>query len=599
MPTDGDILQFVEAPPLPESPAAKRQPWRVLVVDDDPDVHDTTRLALDGVTILDRPLLLLHAFTAATAIELLRKDRAVAVVLLDVVMETPTAGLAIIAKIREELGLHDTRIILRTGQPGYAPELETVRRYDINDYHNKGELTRDRLYVALSTALRAYDQLARVAALSARLENQAYFDALVELPNRNAFIEAIDRRVAASGSQDNVLALIDIDEFAEINDMFGHGYADRLLAAIARRIERSMGHEEGSVLLARVGTDTFGVFGHADLLSPPLLQAIFAASFALDDSEHTVSVAVGLVRLAEIPDGGAADRLKDASLALKRAKASGHGQSAWFTPAIGHETRERTRLLHALRRAYDHEHLFPVYQPQFCLATGRIVGFEALMRWKNEAGDFVTPDSFIPVAENSGLIVSLGAWMLHMALCAACELRRAGLADFRMAVNVSVVQFRHRDFLAMLDTALEATGAKPDELELEITESVAMMGGGAIAEVFAALKARGVGLAIDDFGTGFSSLSYLDQLPADRIKIDRAFVQSLDCGERGGRIAEMVIPLGRSLGMQVIAEGVETARQAECLRALGCDEAQGYLFARPMPLPDLLQWVRAYQAATP
>ncbi|MDP3037156.1 MAG: diguanylate cyclase, partial [Rhodocyclaceae bacterium] len=350
----------------------------MLVVDDDPDVHDTTRLALDGVTILDRPLLLLHAFTAATAVELLRKDRAVAVVLLDVVMETPTAGLTIIAKIREELGLHDTRIILRTGQPGYAPEHETVRRYDINDYHNKGELTRDRLYVALSTALRAYDQLARVAALSERLENQAYFDALVDLPNRNAFIEAIDRRVAASGSQDNVLALIDIDEFAEINDMFGHGYADRLLAAIARRIEHSMDHEEGSVLIARVGTDTFGVFGRADLLSPRLLQAIFAAPFALDDSEHTVSVAVGLVRLAEIPDGGAADRLKDASLALKRAKASGHGQSAWFTPAIGHETRERTRLLHALRRAYDHEHLFPVYQPQFCLATGRIVGFEAL-----------------------------------------------------------------------------------------------------------------------------------------------------------------------------------------------------------------------------
>lgn len=596
---DSDILEFAEVPLLPDVPTAAKQPWRVLVVDDDSDVHDTTRLALDGVTILDRPLLLLHAFTAATAIELLRKDRAVAVILLDVVMETPTAGLEIIAQIRAEPGLHNTRIILRTGQPGYAPEIETVRRFDINDYHNKGELTRDRLYVALSSAIRAYDQLTRVAALTERLRDQAYFDALVELPNRNAFIEAIDRRIADNDHQDNVLALIDIDEFAEINDMFGHNYADRLLTAIARRIERSMDSADGGVLIARVGTDTFGVFGHADLLLPQLLQAIFATPFALDNSEHTVSVAVGLVRLAEISDGGSADRLKDASLALKRAKASGHGQSTWFTPAIGHETRERTRLLHALRRAYDHEHLFPVYQPLFCLATGRIVGFEALMRWKNEAGDYVTPDSFIPVAENSGLIVSLGAWMLHMALCAACELRKAGLADFRMAVNVSVVQFRHRDFLAMLDAALQATGAKPQELELEITESVAMMGGSAIADILSALKARGVGLAIDDFGTGFSSLSYLDQLPVDRIKIDRSFVQSIDCGERGGRIAEMVIPLGRSLGMQVIAEGVETAQQAERLRALGCDEAQGYLFARPMPLPDLLQWVQTYKAATP
>ena len=217
------------------------------------------------------------------------------------------------------------------------------------------------------------------------------------------------------------------------------------------------------------------------------------------------------------------------------------------------------------------------------------------MRWQEEDGSFVPPDRFIPIAESSGLIVEIGTWVLRMALLAGDELRRAGHHDLVMAVNVSAGQFAHPDFLDMLDGALAASTAGPSGLELEITESVAIMDPEAVERILHAIKQRGISVAIDDFGTGYSSLSYLDRLPADRIKIDRSFVNALGVGERGARIAEMVIPLGRQLGMKVLAEGIETEEQAARLRRLGCHEAQGYLYARPMRLPDLLGWLAEHK----
>ena len=592
MADSSELLTFIEEESGPAAVGTATEgvnPWRILIVDDDADIHEATRFALQDVMILDRPLDLLHADSAAAALALLEQEKDIAVILLDVVMETATAGLDLVEQLRTRLSLVNTRIILRTGQPGHAPEIDTVRKYDINDYHTKSELTRNRLYVVLSTAIRAYDQFERAAVLTERLHSQAFVDALVNLPNRNSFIKALDRHLAQEGGQGYLLALLDIDQFAEINDMFGHGYADRLLQAISQRLEDRLG---GDAYIGRVGTDTFGLLGRLEKLSPARLSELFSTPFMLDHNEHVVSIATGLVRLEET-HGGGADCLKDASIAVKHAKARGQGQTAWFTPAIGHETRERTRLLHALREAYNYDRLFPVYQPQVCLDTGRIIGFEALMRWRTAEGKFVPPDTFIPVAENSGLVVGLGTWILRMALRAAGDLRQAGLENFHMAVNVSVVQFRQADFLATLDAALLETGIAPENLELEITESVAMMGAECIVAIFSALKERGIALAIDDFGTGFSSLAYLDQLPADRIKIDRSFVTALETGQRGARIAEMVIPLGRKLGMKVLAEGIENDWQAARLKELGCDEGQGYLYGRPMPLPDVLQWVKA------
>ena len=712
-------------------------PWRILVVDDDQDVHEATVLALRGLEILGRPMQFLHARSASEALDCLHHETDIAVILLDVVMETLTAGLDIVATIRGELGLVNLRIVLRTGQPGYAPEIETIRRYDINDYKAKSELTRNKLFTVLSSACRTYDQLCRGEAsrrglerivsasrqlmgeremphfaqraleqlaaflgvppdgflcqgdpggtadegarllaaagryagqsgrsltdvapeiaprlvhcleqqrlqigsdgvsfflsgqearglcgflhaqsphihdlqqlevfcanvaiggdnvcLLERLRRAAYTDALTGLVNRTALIDAIDLRLAEDRGAGVTLALIDIDQFSAFNDLFGHRYGDRLLRAVARRMEATFG-EAMRCLVARVSNDTFAVLGPEAAVMPASLQSVFTLPFAFGEGEQSLSVSLGLVHLSD-SSGSGADSLKDAWIGIRRAKALGQGQHVWYSRAIGVETRERTRLLNALRQAFDNHRLFVVFQPQVSLADGRVIGCEALLRWRGDDGRFISPASFIPIAESSGMIVGLGEWVLRHSLAALGELRALGHTALTMAVNVSAMQFRRPDFIDVVDGALADSGMPAECLELEVTESVAIIGADLVEQYFLALKERRIGIAIDDFGTGFSSLSYLDRLPADRIKIDRAFVNALDNGDpgaRGARIAEMVVPLGRRLGMKVLAEGIETEAQALRLRELGCDDGQGFLYARPMPLDELKRWL--------
>ncbi|HAS51602.1 MAG TPA: hypothetical protein DCS21_07590 [Gammaproteobacteria bacterium] len=386
-----------------------------------------------------------------------------------------------------------------------------------------------------------------------------------------------------------MVALIDIDQFAEINDLLGHRYGDQLLCAIARRLAQE---KFDHCLIARISGDQFGVFGDAQRVRPDMLQSAFTTPFDINGAEHRLSVSMGFARVDPSSQHGD-ELLKDASIALKHAKSGGFGQVAYYSDQVRIETRERTRLLHDLRRAFDHEHLFLVYQPQLNLQDRTVVGVEALLRWRTENGVFIPPDQFIPVAEQSGLIVGIGYWLLRIALHDLVRLRAAGYRGIRMAVNVSAVQFRQPTFLDMVEEALRDTGASPDDLELEITESVAALGFDYVGQVLRQLKNRGIRVAIDDFGTGFSSLSYLDRLPADRLKIDRSFVWALDSQQPGARIAEIVITLGRKLGMNVLAEGVETALQADMLSQLACNDAQGYYFGKPMPLVDLLHWLQA------
>ncbi|BDT69921.1 hypothetical protein os1_41130 [Comamonadaceae bacterium OS-1] len=741
---DEDLLEFIDgAAPATTPTPSLREPWQILVVDDDPDVHESTAYGLRGLEIEGRSLQLLHAHSAAEALEVLRRERDVAVVLLDVVMETDNAGLVTVGAIRNELGLTNVRIILRTGQPGQAPEIDTIRRYDINDYKTKSELTRTKLYTALTAAIRSYDQLRRMDAsrrglekivaasnqfiaepglqsfaegvitqiaglvgvepegvvcactphaetgadcvviaaagrlahlmqhriadiddpyivacltqclaerrnqlaersvtlffpgreggdfvafvyasaplrdvdahllevfctnialcaanveLVTRLRNHAFVDRMLGLPNRTAFLQHLDEAVAAGGTAGHAIGLMDVDQFAETNDMFGHGYGDQLLAAIAQRLGAV---QAGAGFLARVAGDTFGLFGLESGVNPERLRSVFDQPFEIENVLRPVSVCMGFVRCDDT-SGAGLELLKDASIALKRAKELGQGRSAYYSAEVGTITRERTRMLHGLQRAFDHEHLFVVYQPQVNLADGRPIGVEALLRWRTDDGKFVPPDRFIPVAEQSGLIVTMGAWVLRSALHAMAGLRSQGCASgIRVAVNVSSVQFAQPQFLDTVDEALRDSGMPPDSLELEITESVAVMGMERVAALLRQIKARGIAVAIDDFGTGFSSLSYLDRLPADRLKIDRAFVMSLDSGRLGARIAEMIVPLGHQLGMQVLAEGVETEAQANILRGLGCDEAQGYLYAKPMPIEDLGPWLAQRLGAPP
>jgi diguanylate cyclase (GGDEF)-like protein len=735
-----DELVFADEAPVLSGGAADKNAgaagpaWRVMIVDDDADVHSTTTFALGSLEVHGRPLAFLHAYSAAEARALLEGESDIAVVLLDVVMEEADAGLHLVRHIRETLGLHDLRIILRTGQPGYAPEVDAIRGYDINDYRTKSELTRTKLYTSVASAIRAYEQiraletsrrgLAEVVrantelmalrsigamaegilreaarlidqpvsglmcscaggfdadgwevlaasgnaaalapggmlrsgadgpaaaireclaqqrhvfgerhltlyfggkahcdfsawielarpldplrrgllelfasniavgvdnlALLTDLQRAAFYDPLTGLPNRTRLVELIDARLAPGDlRRDEVLCLADLDHFAEINDALGHQFGDALLGAVARRLRAEL---HADLQLARIGSDIFCVLGDAGQVDPEAIRALFMAPFSIEGQDLQVSCTLGLVRLLE-HDGSGADALKDADIALKRAKSRQRGGHFYFSRGMGVEIRERVRLMHALRSGFARGELFLAYQPQVELAAHRPFGAEALLRWRTEDGRLVPPDRFIPIAEYSGLIIEIGEWVLRQACAELMRLRAAGYLDFTMSVNVSQVQFRHPGFLDMLCRALADTGAPPERIELEITESMAMEEPDLLIERLAAIKHTGVSIAIDDFGTGFSSLSYLQRLQVDRLKIDRAFVTEITGSARGSSIAEMVIELGRNLGLSIIAEGVEDERQAQILQALGCPLAQGFMFSRPLAPEALMEWL--------
>lgn len=575
---DTDELLFADD--LPQDDRLPSQVWRVLIVDDEPDVHRATTFALSDVMIMGRTLEFLHAYSSEQAVSILRQEAGIAVILLDVVMESEHAGLELVRIIRQSLKLSDVRIILRTGQPGQAPEIETIHDYDINDYKTKSELTRTKLYASITSAVRAYQQIRA-------LDELAFYDRLSRLPNRNRFIDLVEEQLKQAGGKDQVIAILDIDDFAEVNDALGHQQGDRLLQAVAERLRSKLGQD---ILLARIGGDTFGLMGRVSTLYPFGLLDLFHEPFSVLDGSMVVTATLGLVRLNDVRGGGL-DALKDANIALKRAKKNRRGSYVLYSPEMGFDIRERVRLLRGLRSAVDNERLFIVYQPQIHLDTGRVVGLEALLRWRDDKDGFVPPDQFIPLAETSGLIVVLGDWVLRTACHELMRFQGMGWPKLRMSVNVSQVQFRHPAFLAKLQAALLDTGINPGDLELELTESIAMEDAGFILDTLTAIKALGISIAIDDFGTGYSSLSQLRQLPVDRLKIDRVFVGELDHEVQGGHIANMVVELGRNLGLTVIAEGVEEEAQAQALRAMGCHEAQGFLYARPLAVQDLKNWL--------
>jgi EAL domain-containing protein (putative c-di-GMP-specific phosphodiesterase class I) len=290
------------------------------------------------------------------------------------------------------------------------------------------------------------------------------------------------------------------------------------------------------------------------------------------------------------------DALKDANIALKRAKKNRRGSYVVFSHEMGSDIRERVRLLQSLRSAVESERLFIVYQPQVILGSNNVVGVEALIRWRNEDGSFVPPDRFIPLAEASGMIVAIGDWVLRMSCHELVRLQALGFPNLRMSVNVSQIQFRHPEFLEKLNAALIDTKINPKCLELEITESVAMLGSTAVETTLASLREERISVALDDFGTGYSSLSYLDRLPLDRLKIDRAFVRQISDAQ-GPRIAEMITQLGLKLGVRIIAEGIENEESIQVLRAMGCHEGQGFHIGKPMPYDALVPWLAQYRGA--
>jgi diguanylate cyclase (GGDEF)-like protein/PAS domain S-box-containing protein len=428
-----------------------------------------------------------------------------------------------------------------------------------------------------------------------RAERMALSDALTGLPNRRYLSARLATLLARAGQEGSPLALLqlDLDHFKQINDSFGEAVGDRVLREVATRLCGAL--REGDAI-ARVGGDQFALLlpgcdaEGADHAGRRLLERV-CAPFEVDGQAYTVTCSVGAAlypRDALQPD----DLLRHAETAMQRAKQAGRATWRLHRSAVASaELRSRLALDHAMRQALAAERFRLHYQPQVALADGRIVGVEALIRWRDpERGD-IPPAQFIPVAEDSGFIVAIGDWVLERAVRQAAQWRDQGL-DLPVAVNVSALQFQHEGFVERVAAVLHAHALPPQLLELELTESILLREAREARERMLALAALGVPLSIDDFGTGYSSLAYLKQLPLRRLKIDRAFVRGLPADDGDAGIVRAIVQLAHALGLGVLAEGVETAAQREFLVAAGCDHMQGWLVAPALDVAQLAHLLR-------
>jgi EAL domain-containing protein (putative c-di-GMP-specific phosphodiesterase class I) len=355
-----------------------------------------------------------------------------------------------------------------------------------------------------------------------------------------------------------------------------------------------MDHFGDACQIARIGNDIFCMLGHEEMVAPEMILSLFTKPFLVDGQKMQISVSLGLIELSDY-ELQAADALKDANIALKRSKIHNRSRYTYFTKDLGVEIRERVRMMHALRAAFERDRLFVVYQPQVNMLTGKTVGAEALVRWRAEDGSFIPPCEFIPIAEYSGLIVNIGEWVLRSACFEWKKLSEHADESFKIAVNVSQAQFSHPLFLQSVERAVVDSNIPPDRLELEITESMAMTDPEALIESIAKLKTMGARVSIDDFGTGFSSLSHLQKLKVDKLKIDRTFVNQMSSTNHDASIAKMIVQLSQSLNIEVIAEGVETQEQADLLMSFGCVFAQGFYYSKPKTYTEFKDWLRSKQ----
>lgn len=702
--------------------------WKLLIVDDDQEIHAVTKMALSDVIIANRTLEFLHAYSGEEALDALTDHDDIAMVLLDVVMETDDAGLNVAKAIREELNNDEVRIVLRTGQPGYAPEESVVKSYDINDYKTKTELTRSRLLTTVFSAIRSYQQLRTInenrrglrkiihsasnlmekhsivnfsegvvtqlasllglraegivgarapdkdneiivlgaaghfagsinktlrslesqrieqgvqrclierrhiqlegatvffidgqehqaaayietsesienydqellevflaniavgfenANLFEELRSAAYLDPLTGIANRAEFTRKL-QQLSEYPNKSQVAAIVDIDHFSDVNDGLGQDVGNALLRSVALRLTEQLGED---IFVARIAADVFGLIGPVNLVSPQNLNELFKLPFRAGEHYIPLSITSGFTSGENPEQANGKGLLKQVYIALKNAKKNSFERFNYYRPYMEEETQRRLHMVRRLRADFAARKLEVWYQPQVDLNTGCIIGVESLLRWPQSDGSFISPAEFIPLAEYSGLIVDIGAWVIEE----ACQqIRRFNERDYnniRIAVNVSVPQFRMRDFPELIEQQLNNHQVNADRLELEITESIVMEDPDFVADILYRLKQQGIHVAIDDFGVGFSSLSYLQKLPLDRLKIDKTFVHN-SSQDSGRIIIETIVDMAHRLGLGIVAEGIEDQQQLEYFTRLQCAEAQGYYFARPMPAEQLMK----------
>jgi diguanylate cyclase (GGDEF)-like protein len=506
-------------------------------------------------------------------------DKGADCVLLD--LSLPDAeGLDALAQLRT-VAL-DVPIIVLTGRTDEALAVRAVQE-GAQDYLVKGSVDPRLLARAISYAI----ERKRV---EAQLAHQAMHDGLTGLPNRVLFLDRLNQALSRLGRRGSMLGVLflDLDGFKTVNDAHGHEAGDRLLVEVARRLTRAL---RGGDTAARFGGDEFVILCE-DMRGPregivvaERVASALAESFEAREDEISIQASIGIAFAVDArhrPE----TLIRDADAAMYRAKERGGGTYEVFDDAMRDRAEQRLQTENALQRAIDRSELVLHFQPQYRLETWRHHGVEALVRWAHPQRGLVGPDEFISLAEETGLIIDLGARVLEVACEQWVRWRQSGI-DVEMSVNLSARQCAHTDLVGTVESILRRTGADPSALCLELTETAVMSDTTAVMRSMEGLKALGVKLAIDDFGTGYSSLQALQRFPFDVVKIDRSFVAEITESEQGKAIVAAVISLSKALGLRTTAEGVETVAQARQLQELGCDLAQGFLLARPGAPADI------------
>ncbi|WP_018691274.1 bifunctional diguanylate cyclase/phosphodiesterase [Algicola sagamiensis] len=757
-PPEDDLMIFAEESDEPaEEESSKEEPWRILMVDDEPQIHQATNLVMQGFSFAGRSLEMVSCYSAQEALDHLKNDRNFACMLIDVVMETDDAGLRLVQSIREDLKITDSRIILRTGQPGHAPEEQVIKNYEIDDYRDKTELTKAKLMASITTALRSYSHITTIetsrkglnkiikasselvryhdvtqyvhalirelcdllgaehpmislfrlsnndmtideersqneAALTQmdyahswiyrlaknnggrnneevqydkdtdsqrhenimhamktkknvyddnhlvlavecnpqelllihcyisrhlsdieqalldifcanvsssfantlmfeEMEHMAFTDSLTNLATRQKLIEYLRER----SQSHRALIVADIDSFHKINSGLGYEVGNQILMLAKEKISE---YFKGHGIIARLSADTFAIvmpYSKAEELEAFLLAACKDCLIELNDMDHhvTVGFSFGAVFLSTIPH--AEQAINEAQMACKVSKEKGKRQFYISQEEQSCKIAQHLQVIHELSVTLkeDPDEIQMHYQPQFNSKTGEFFGMECLVRWCASDGTVLHfPDEFIGAAEDSGLIIELGQHIFKETFLYAKELQSHGIDKVMLAINVSVQQIQHGDFLKDLQHLIDETGVDPKWIELEITESLLMENFDYTLEIFNKLKSMGFMIAIDDFGTGYSSLSYIQSIPMDRMKIDKAFIEKIASDPGALSIATMIVHLGQDLGVHVLAEGVETEEQKELLSKLHCYEHQGYLYSKPLKSNDALKFLK-------
>ncbi len=580
----------------------RERAYSLLVVDDVPEnIHELVEALRDDYRIQ-------VASSGARALEIVQGSSPPDLVLLDVIMPEMD-GYEVCRRIKASPTGNSIPVIFVTVINAVQ---DKVRGFELGaaDYITKPfdiDEVRARIRTHLELArLRRFleDLVAQRTALLQLSEEKyrvlAHRDPLTGLPNRVLFAELLEHATERAAQEQGCFAVLslDLDHFQTINESLGHGQGDQLLVEVARRLQTLLPQHD---TIARTGGDEFDIILErrrdtpwVDLVAQHMIDGM-NQPFTLSGQDIYVGASIGI---ALYPDDGLTPErlLSHADAALHDAKVQGRGRLRFFSQQMSQKARERLTLETELRRAIEREELQIYYQPQFEFTSREITGLEALIRWKHPTRGLILPGEFIPLAEESGLIISLSEWVLRDVCAQIARWQVLGLHPRQVAVNVSALHLSRGNLVKSVREALESSGITASQLELEITESFIMLDRELSLQTFAELKALGVRLSIDDFGTGYSSLSYLQQLEVHELKIDMSFVRDMTLNQGNAAIVRAIIALGHSLGMEIIAEGVEQVEQARMLRAMGCDVIQGYLLSQAMPAESVAVYLRSYSS---